>query len=232
MTDTPAAPGWDAIDAALAPLYPNIEPRHVGYYPPMGFAGGALQGCSAYRAEGQWHYVTYGLSALYGPEEDDDPEWSGWGFEFTLRVPRGDEDQPPQWPYQMLQEMAKHVSSNQVLLEAGHRIDFRQPVTGHPHLPDAPPTGLTVFAFMEDPQLGTINTPHGKVIFLQAVGITAEEKARMLESSMEQVLELLAQGNPQLVTDPARAAWVPLERCQRRTVALMGILESALSAAP
>ncbi|MFC0542287.1 hypothetical protein [Kutzneria chonburiensis] len=45
------APGWDAIDA-----------RHVGYHPPKGFVGGALQGCSAYPAEGHWHYITYGLS--------------------------------------------------------------------------------------------------------------------------------------------------------------------------
>ncbi|WP_409468810.1 suppressor of fused domain protein [Streptomyces sp. HC307] len=124
---------------------------------PGPFEGGALQGCSAYPAAGHWHYVTYGLSELYAPHEDDDPEWSGWGFELTLRVRRGAEERPPQWPYGMLQEVAKYVNGSQVLLEDGHRIDFRQPVTGHPHLEDAPATALTVFAFTTDPQLGTID---------------------------------------------------------------------------
>ncbi|MGW5481566.1 suppressor of fused domain protein [Streptomyces sp. NPDC004008] len=204
VTQTQEAPGWDAIDAALAPFYPGITPFHVGYFPPKGFEGGALQGCSAYPAEGHWHYVTYGLSELYTPGEDDDPDWSGWGFELTLRVRRGSEEQPPGWPYRMLQEVAKYVNGNQVLLEDGHRIDFRQPVTGHPHLEDAPPTGLTVFAFTADPQLGTIDTPNGKVTFLQAVGVTAEEKGAMTDSSTAQVLQALAAGNPLLVTDPAR----------------------------
>ncbi|MGW2857788.1 hypothetical protein ACWDAZ_40260, partial [Streptomyces sp. NPDC001215] len=81
MTQTEEASGWDAIDAALAPFYPGITPFHVGYFPPKGFEGGALQGCSAYPAEGHWHYVTYGLSELYTPGEDDDPDWSGWGFD-------------------------------------------------------------------------------------------------------------------------------------------------------
>ena len=206
VTDTEEAPGWDAIDTALAPLYPEAEPFHVGYFPPRGFEGGALQGCSAYPAEGHWHYVTYGLSELYAPGEDADPEWSGWGFELTLRVPRGDEQQPPQWPYAMLQQVAKYVNGNKVLLEDGHRVDFRQPITGHPHLEDAPATGLTVFAFTADPQLGTIDTPNGKVTFLQAVGVTAEEKTAMVESRTADVLARLAAGNPLLVTDPGRAA--------------------------
>jgi hypothetical protein len=32
-TDDDKAPGWDAIDAAIASLYPQHEPRHVGYVP-------------------------------------------------------------------------------------------------------------------------------------------------------------------------------------------------------
>jgi len=27
---TSAAPGWDAIDARLAELYPGLEPKHYG----------------------------------------------------------------------------------------------------------------------------------------------------------------------------------------------------------
>lgn len=201
--DVEAAPGWDAIDAALTTLYPGVEPRHVGYHPPAAFSTN-LQGCSAYPALGHWHYITYGLSELYTPEADDDPEWSGWGFELTMRVARGDEDQPPGWPFTMLNQLANFINGQGVLVEDGHRMDLRQPVTGHPHN-GGPPTGLTVYAFTTDPQLRSIDTPNGKVTFYQAVGVTAEEKIRMQQSSTRVILDQLAESNPLLVTDPARA---------------------------
>jgi hypothetical protein len=200
------APGWDAIDAALAPLYPGLQPRHVGYMPPPGLGGMGLQGCSAYPADGHWHYVTYGLSELYQRGPEDDPEWSGWGFELTYRVARGTETEPPQWPFGMLNELAKHVNTDKVLLEPGHRIDLGQPITGHPHLPDAPPSELTVYALTLDPQLGRIDTPNGKVEFLQAVGVSSREKGVMVETSTATVLTGLAEGNPLLITDPHRQA--------------------------
>jgi hypothetical protein len=198
-----AAPGWDAIDAALRALYPGVEPRHVGYVPPAAFSAN-LQGCSAYPAAGHWHYVTYGLSELYTPGVDDDPEWSGWGFELTMRVVRGSESQPPGWPFTMLNQLANVINSQRVLIEDGHRMDLQQPVTGHPHT-DGPATGLTVYAFTVDPELGSIDTSNGKVIFYPAVGVTADEKIRMQQSSTQQVLDQLAGANRLLATDPNRA---------------------------
>ena len=96
------------------------------------------------------------------------------------------------------------ATSQQVLIEDGHRMDLRQPVTGHPHT-DGPATGLTVCAFTIDPQLGSIDTPNGKVIFYQAVGVTADEKTRMQQSSTRQVLDQLAGADRLFVTDPGRA---------------------------
>jgi len=197
------APGWDAIDGALARLYGSAVPRHVGYVPPAALSTN-LQGCSAYAADGHWHYVTYGLSELYTPGPEDVPGVSGWGFEFTMRIPRGGEPDAPGWPFTMLNELAKHVNAQGILVEPGHRFDLRAPVTGHPHLPDAPPTGLTVYAFTVDPQLGTMSTPNGQVTFLQAVGVTAAEKERMIASSTADVLSELAAVDPLLQTDPAR----------------------------
>lgn len=203
--ERPSAPGWDAIDAQLHRWYGPAEPWHVGYVPPAAFSHN-LQGCSAYAADSHWHYVTYGLSELYEPAPDDEPAYSGWGFELTLRVRRGREREPPGWAFQMLNEMAKHVRGNLVLLEPGSRIDLRGPITGHPALSDAPPSGLTAFAVTIDSQLGVVATPHGEVAFLQLVGITAVEKQRMQEASTVAVLTELAVGNPLLITDPARAA--------------------------
>jgi hypothetical protein len=105
----------------------------------------------------------------------------------------------------MLNELAKHVNGNHVRLEPGDRIDLRAPVTGYPHTPDGPPTGLTVFALTVDPQLGTIQTPNGRLTFLQAVGVTETEKERMLAETTAAVLDELAQASALLVTDPGRA---------------------------
>jgi hypothetical protein len=200
----PPSPGWQAIDDAMARLYKGAAPRHVGYMPPAAFSTN-LQGCSAYDAGSHWHYVSYGLSELYVPGPEDDPELSGWGFELTLRVARGSDPTPAVWAFTMINEMAKHVNGNRVLLAPGHRIDLRQPVTGYPRLPDAPDTRLTVYAITVDPELGEIQTPNGRVTFLQLVGVTAAEKDDMLATSTAAVLARLAQGNPLLITDPGRA---------------------------
>lgn len=197
------SPGWQAIDDALAARYGDQEPRHVGYYPPAAVSTN-LQGCSAYRGEGHWHYVSYGLSELYVPGPEDDPQRSGWGCELTLRV-ASDAAEPPPWAFTMLNEIAKWVNASATPLAPGARVDLRAPVTGHPHAPEAPPTGLTVYAVTVDPELGGMDTPNGRVDFLQLVGVTGEEKAQMVASSTAAVLAGLARENPLLVTDPGRA---------------------------
>lgn len=193
------APGWDAIDQAVLPHYGSEPARHVGYQPPAAFSTG-LQGCSAYAARDHWFYVTYGLSELYLPGPDDDPAWSGWGVELTMRTPRGADSTAPAWPFTMLNELAKHINGNGVLLEPGHRVDLGSPVTGFPHTPDGPDTDLTVLAFALDPLLGRIDTPHGQVAFLAAVGVTAAEEERMLASTTAAVLDELTATDPLLLT--------------------------------
>lgn len=188
----------------MAALYGELQPQHVGYQPPAAFSDN-LQGCSAYAARGHWHYITYGLSELYVATPEDDPAISGWGFELTIRVPRADQPEAPAWPFTMLNEMAKHVNRNAVVLDAGHRIDLGRPVTGFPVLPDAPETDLTVFAVTIDPELGTIATTNGRVTFLQLVGITQVEKDQMIARSTSAVLAELASTDPLLITDPLRA---------------------------
>lgn len=198
------APGWDAIDAALRGLYGDQQPRHVGYNPPMALSAN-LQGCSAFRNRGHWHYISYGLSCLYRPDPADDPQTSGWGFELTMRVPDHGESDPPGWPFTMINELAKHVNGNAAPVATGHRIDLRAAVTGHPNVPDAPATGLTVFAVTEDVELAAIDTPNGAVSFLQLVGITSAEKELMLAAGTASVLDDLAARDPMLLTDPDRS---------------------------
>lgn len=59
-------------------------------------------------------------------------------------------------------------------------------------------------AFGLDPELRTIDTPHGSVAFLQLVGITADEVTAMKATTTGDVLSRIATTNPLLITSDAR----------------------------
>ena len=163
---------WDTVTDAMSRLYPRAQPWHVTY-PSEGYA---LAAASAYPAEGHWHYVSYGLG-------------QGQGFELTVRVARGAEQQPPQWPFLLLNKVAALAGLAGEAgepFEEGQWADLGAAITGHPYT-DGPPTGLTVVILAADPELGDR--------FLQLVGVTAAE-AQAGEVDDE---------DPLLVTDPARA---------------------------
>ena len=112
-TDTP---GWDAINAALAPLYAGQEPRHFGTALPYTLGGqDPLDGISVYWADApvpHWHYITYGFSELYA-KESSDADASGYGFELTFRLAAEAGENagstPPVWPMNLLQNLARYV---------------------------------------------------------------------------------------------------------------------------
>jgi hypothetical protein len=199
-----AAPGWDAIDAALRPLYGDQEPLHWGTVIKYRLGGpDPLDGISAYRhdappAPPHWHFVTYGMSELYA-KESEDPDFSGWGFEFTFRLARNAADeQPPTWPLNLLNNLARYVYSSGNLFAPGHYLPFNGPIATGEN------TALHAALFTEDPELKTIHTPHGKVQFLQLVGATLDELAAARAWDVGRFLELLATRHPLLVTDLSR----------------------------
>src|SRR5215831_5073203 len=83
------APGWDALDAALRPIYGDREPYHVGTIIPYALGGpDPIHGISAYKnAEPRrhWHLITYGFSELWA-KQSSDRDVSGFGFELTFRT--------------------------------------------------------------------------------------------------------------------------------------------------
>lgn len=196
MDDAPA-PGWDAIDSALRSLYPEQEPRHVGYPPGLAFGSG-LQGCSAYRAADHWHYVTYGLSELWTKEPGSDPSVSGWGYELTLRISRSDGESAPTWPFELLEKIARYTHQNSHPFAVGDRLDPGGPITGQPN------TRLVAVAFALDTELPTLASTNGRLEFRQLVGITGKELDEMKRSTTASVLERFRQSNPLLITDPSR----------------------------
>ncbi|RJO76656.1 suppressor of fused domain protein [Nocardia panacis] len=210
------APGWQAIDAALRPLYGQTRPAHWGTVQPYSLGGpDPLDGVSAYpRSEPvpHWHYIGYGLSELH-EKEWDDPNISGWGFEFTFRLARRpEENDAPNWPAGFLQTLARYVIQSGKWFEPGHTIKANGPLD-----PERAESRIQAFAFTVDPELGAIDTPHGRLRFLQAVGLTMTEyraalggKAIDLLSTLESRIPLLCTNldRDSLVSEPKpQASW-------------------------
>ena len=197
------APGWDAIDGALARIYGDTKPRHWGTVMRWSLGGrDPLDGISAYeRADPvpHWHYVSYGMSDLY-VKESEDPVESGWGFEFTFRLARGGGGtDPPVWPANLLQNLARYVFTSRNWFEAGHHMNINGPIAA-----ERPDTAIRSIAFVEDPELGTIETVHGRVRFLQVVGLTMDEYEAVQLWNTTALLETLAPAMPLFVTDVGR----------------------------
>ncbi|RFU40753.1 suppressor of fused domain protein [Actinomadura logoneensis] len=194
------SPGWTAIDRALGTLYGDLAPRHFATVLPFRLGGpDPLDGVSAYPRDDHWHYVSYGMSELYEKESENLDE-SGWGFEFTFRLARPDgEDEPPVWPVNLMQNLARYVYSSGNWFAPGHHMDANGPIAA-----DRADCTLSALLFAEDPELGTVGTPHGRVQFLQIVGLTPDEYEVTLKWDSAALTGLLASRLPLLVSDITR----------------------------
>lgn len=206
--DEESAPGWDAIDQRLAEFYPGVEPKHYGAVPHYALGGeDPIDGISIYRCQtnGEWHYhyVTYGFSNLYYDEEVVGDEFSGFGFEMTFRLKPFSEDQEdPTWVISLMQNLARYVFNSGNGFDDNHWLDARGPIRLNTN------TEIVGLAFVTDPVLGEINTPHGIVKFIQLVGITADELQSIKDKKVdaEAVLNRIAANNVRLVTDLTRTS--------------------------
>ena len=192
------APGWDAIEQAFLAVYPGQEsPAHFGTSNGE-LPNSCIWGVSAYQGPAQWHLVTFGLSELWA-KQGEDPAVSGWGFELTLKVPRAEgEPAPPPWATKLLKLVGDSVYRTGKPLAEGSRLDIGAPIT----MPVI--SSLLALALTGDATVPPVETPNGRVEFLQVVGITAAELERMKATSTSAVLEDLKQANPGLLTDPSR----------------------------
>jgi hypothetical protein len=146
-----------------------------------------------------WHYVTYGMSELYA-KESDDADTSGWGFEFTFRLARHGEAEPPMWVMSFLNNLARYVFNTGNVFGVGHHLNLNGPIALGEN------TAIRAIAFTTDPQLGRISTPHGSVEFLQVVGLTLDELDAIETWDTGPFLDLLANYNPLLLTDLRRTS--------------------------
>ena len=198
-----AAPGWEAIDARLREVYGEQEPRHWGTIIKYMFGGpDPLDGISAYECRdggtSHLHFCTYGYSSLYYDEESAGGECSKFGFEMTFRLatPLPPQEEPF-WVLNLLNNLARYVFQSGRWFERYHWIPANGPIRADY------PTDLVGLAFELDPALAPIDTPHGRVEFVLAFGITAGELERIKskDETCEQMIEGHRRVNPLLVTN-------------------------------
>lgn len=199
-----SATGWDAIDDALAQLYGPLEPKHYGTTVKYMMGGpDPLDGISAYPVDEpgpHWHFVTYGLTELYD-KESSRADVSGFGFELTLRLAREQSEMdPPAFALNFLQNLARYVFDSGQGFSPGHTMDLNGPIA----LGRA--TEIAAVCFVADPDLPVIETPHGRVEFIQIVGVTRDELMAAKAWQKSSFLEVLSRRFPKLVTDLGRVS--------------------------
>lgn len=204
------AQGWDAIDQALEKVYGDQQAAHFGTLIKFRLGGpDPLDGISVYRSEhGQphWHYVTYGFSDLYGDLDDsrdiEPGKPSGYGFELTFRLARSaDEQEPPSWPLNFLQNIARYVFRTGNVFAPGHWMTANGPIAADTE------TLLTEMGFVQDPELPPVHTPFGDLMFLQLVGLTADELREVRRWNVQGALQAMLPHMPLWISDLNRASF-------------------------
>ena len=183
MDESPEPVGWDAITAAFDKMYPGQDdPIHFGPLIPWRLGGpDPLQGVSAYDGGDYFHLVTYGLSDLY-EKEGSDPEYSGYGLEFTLKLRKaGFENEMSELKCiaGIFDDLARLTFENgeqffpDEYIYTGQELGFDRQQKSK----------LTGFITALD-EAGTIDTPNGKVDFVKLIGATDAELKAIMEGKL------------------------------------------------
>jgi hypothetical protein len=205
------APGWIALDAAFDALYPGITPPHQGadLHARAIFGGEEyIDGYSIFPSpNGYQHLLTYGMSKLYVDEESFGGDFSGWGYEMTMKV-RADGPDECAWAINSMSNLGRYTYTSERWFEPFHFISGRS----QPLRTDSG-TLLTSYVMVPDTEVPGIDTVHGRVEFIQLVGITQPEldwiaggaSEGAFERARDLVQRIAGDGNPNLVTDLSRS---------------------------
>ncbi|TDC53891.1 suppressor of fused domain protein [Actinomadura sp. KC345] len=193
--------GWNAIDGVLKERYGDAERlewnapvpyRPMGPMPVGQFVTNTIAVYPRDEPVPHWHLIGYALTA---PFEER-------GYEFTLRVPRRPgETSAPNWALAQLEKLASYVSKSGNDFEIGHYIEFPSPID-----PERPGSAISAGAFVLDPELGRARSSLGEVVFLQFVGITADELHAAQTWNVEGVMTTISPHLPGLLTDLDRTS--------------------------
>lgn len=198
------APGWEAIDEAFARLYPNQKPAHYGtLLTSRAIFGGDefLDGCSIYDSpNGYKHLLTYGMTELYTDEKAFGGEWSKWGYEMTIKL-KEETSEDCMWAISMLSNLARYTYKSSKFFEpmqyvAGSGTSLHIGVESQ----------ITALLTVNDTEAEGIDTVHGRVEFIQLVGITQREleAVKADRANGEVLIKNMKADSPHLVTDMKR----------------------------
>lgn len=198
------APGWDDIDKIFEKLYPNQKPAHYGTaLTKRAIFGGDqyIDGYSIYQSpNGYKHLLTYGMTELYTNEEAFGDEWSGWGYEMTIKL-KESSNEDCMWAIDMLSNLARYTYTQKRFFEplqfiAGNGTSLHIGVQ----------SAITALLTVNDTEANGIDTVHGRVDFIQLVGITQRELEILKEDRTKAVIlvENMKKDNPYLATDMRR----------------------------
>lgn len=184
--------GWKAIEDEFLRIYPGQkDPKHYGTIVKWSLGGkDPLDGISIYDAGDYWHFVTFGLSEIY-EKESENKEISGFGYEMTLKLKK-----------QGLKDEEAEIRGICGILQTIARITFTK---GEVFAPDEylytgqtagidveQRSNLTGFICVSDPSVNEIDTPNGKVFFLEFIGMTdAELKTLSDKKSVQELYKQL-----------------------------------------
>ena len=207
------APGWAALDRVLSAAHSSRTPHQftskTGYdldSPNPLPAITVFEGRGPSPDSGYWHYVTYGLTELF-EKSSPQPEISGFGFELTFRLPRGeDEATPPTWPLRMLQGLGQYVLAGHGTFDTGHIVDLGGSIVP-PAEPESTRTVLEGVVAVPDPSVGKIETPHGTVLLLLLFGLTRAELEAMGSWDLARKVGLVGEVAPLGITQVGRAPY-------------------------
>jgi hypothetical protein len=167
--------GWDAIEKEFLRVYPGqTKPKHYGTIIKYVMGGNdPLDGISVYDGGSYWHFVSFGLTEIYD-KECENKEISGYGYELTFKLKKEnyeDEEAELKNICGILQMVARLVFRNGEVFNSDEFI-----YTGQTTGIDAfQKSNLTGFILIKDPTVESIDTPNGKVDFLELVGMTDAE---------------------------------------------------------
>ncbi len=183
------APGWDAINELCDEIYPNQNnPKHYGTLISWDLGGNdPLRGISVYDGGDYWHFVTYGLSELY-EKKSDIKEVSGYGMEFTFKLKKDNyenEENEIRCVCGILQSIARTTFTTGELFNV-----YEYVYTGQTEGIDCnSKSNITGFITVPDSKFHEIDTPNGKVFFVEFVGVTDSE-LKAIRSKQIKVKEL------------------------------------------
>lgn len=196
------SPGWEAIDEVFEKLYPNQKPGHFGAVCRAIFGGDEyIDGYSIYHSSnGYMHLLTYGMTELYVDEEAFGGEWSRWGYEMTIKLKEGSVEDC-KWAIDMLSNLGRYTYTKKKFFEP------MQYIAGNgTSLHIGFESAITALFVVNDTECNGIDTVHGRVEFMQLVGITQRELEVLKEDHTQAIVlyENMKKDNPYLITDMKR----------------------------